>query len=607
MGRFLFVLSVLAALLAVPGQAHASIPLTSCGRTSGLQCGEVVVPLDRTGATPGSIALHVEVLPPDGVSRGVMFLIAGGPGQGSAESFALGNPDGAQFARFLFPGYTLVAYDDRGTGKSGLIDCPKLQKSTPATVEQEASLARECADQIGPTRRFYSTRDHAEDLETVRSALGFGQIGLYGVSYGTKLALAYALAHPNEVSRMVLDSVVPADLPDPYERNVVQSLPGTLRQICAGSRCRGATSNVASDAAVVANRFEAKHAVAKIRAPGGRVVTKRMSGEDVLGVIIDSDLNPGIEASLPAALHAARNGYTRPILRLFDLDQRTSILKAKDLSFGLYFATTCADVHFPWAPNTDPSQRPAVLSAAVSALPSDTFGPFGKWAARLGTAYGCALWPSPAGNTPLGSGPLPNVPVLTFSGGLDFRTPTSSAQAVTNLFPQGHLVVVPGTGHNVLNPFLQSLCPFEALRTWLSGFTPPSTCPRIPAFQNPIATVPRASPKHVPSTTALDVARSVRDAEATWLEVAFSAVNLAPPGLYGGRIKTTATGFRLVNYSVVPGVRLSGSLKIAGGKVPLVFTGTVKVAGPSAASGSLRVSQGRVSGTLGGRRVSAKL
>src|SRR5204863_6042596 len=99
--------------------------------------------------------------------RGVMLLIAGGPGQGSAKSFDLGSTSNAQLFRAVFPDYTLVAVDDRGTGASGLINCPAIQKNVPTSVEQAAQLARDCADQIGPTRQFYATRDHANDLESV--------------------------------------------------------------------------------------------------------------------------------------------------------------------------------------------------------------------------------------------------------------------------------------------------------------------------------------------------------------------------------------------------------------------------------------------------------
>ena len=120
MGRRFLLGLVLAAALAAPGTAHAAIPLTPCpDTTNGLQCGTVAVPLDRTGVVPGTIGLHVEVLPATGLPRGTMFLIAGGPGQGSAHVYGLGSTDTAEFMRAMLPGYTLVAFDNRGTGDSG--------------------------------------------------------------------------------------------------------------------------------------------------------------------------------------------------------------------------------------------------------------------------------------------------------------------------------------------------------------------------------------------------------------------------------------------------------------------------------------------------------
>jgi hypothetical protein len=334
-----------------------------------------------------------------------------------------------------------------------------------------------------------------------------------------------------------------------------------------------------------------------------------MTGEDVLSVIIDSDLNPGIQAELPAAIRAGRVGNMRPLLRLFDLDTRTGVLSAPDLSFGLYAATTCADVQFPWSPSTPPSDRGAILSSAVAALPSGSFGPFGNWVARTGAAYFCELWPSPAGNAPEGAGPLPNVPVLTFSGGVDFRTPTAQAAAITALFPQGHLVVVPGTGHNVLNEGLQSLCPFTVLRQWLDGATPPASCPRVPSYENAIPAFTKASPGRNATATAADVAKSVRDGEAISFLITFNGSKISAPGLYGGRVKgnTSTLAFTLTNYSVVPGLRITGTLKLTFKSAPFGLVGKVKVSGSRAAAGSLRAGNGRLTGTLGGHHVSVKL
>src|SRR5207248_1352800 len=268
-----------------------------------------------------------------------------------------------------------VAFDNRGTGQSGLIDCPPLQKTITGDVDVEARLAAECANTIGPQRIFYSTRDHADDTDAVRAALGVDKIGLYGVSYGTKLSLAYALGYPTHVERLVLDSVVPAQLPDPFDRNVLQEMPNTLSNFCAGGICRAATKDYGGDVVKLANRIESKPLKGTVIAPDGKVTRLTMNGEDFLSMLIDADLTPG--------------------------------------------------------------------------LPAGSLGPFGSWAARTGTAFFCEQWPSPAGNAPLGSGPLPDVPMIALDGGFDLRTPVVNAIAVERQFPQGKLLVVPGVGHSV--------------------------------------------------------------------------------------------------------------------------------------------------------------
>jgi pimeloyl-ACP methyl ester carboxylesterase len=600
--RLVLVLSLAAALLA-PAQARAAIPLASCG-TSGAECGTVVVPLDRTGRTPGTVSLHVEVLP-ETRPAGVMFLIAGGPGQGSAGAFDLESRGSADFYQALFPGYTLVAFDNRGTGKSGLIDCPGLQRAVGVTVEQERALARDCAEQIGPTRQFYATRDHADDIESVRTALGLGPVGLYGVSYGTKLALAFALAHPSSVERLALDSVVPPSYPDPFESSVLTQMPAALNAFCAGVRCRGATSSFAGDVASLANRLEAKPTRGVVIVPGGGRTTVRMTGEDLVGLVIDSDLSPGLAAELPAAVHAARAGYVRPLLRLFDIDERTSKLASADLSFGLNAATNCADGRFPWSPDTPVEARAAAWNAAVAAQPSGSFGPFGSWAARIGTASLCLEWPSPAGNTPLGTGPFPNVPVLLLNGGYDLRTPVANAVAIARQFPQSHLIVVPGVGHSVTTADF-SFCAARAIRQWIQGARLPAECPREPALVKTLTAFPRA-PARTAQGTLTVAAKAVREAEAAWLQVIFAPSPVSPAGLYGGRLAFPGdgTGFTLTRYTVAPGVYVSGQIK-ARFDSPIVFTGTVRVAGPGAVAGTLRVTSTTLAGTLGGRRVSAR-
>jgi pimeloyl-ACP methyl ester carboxylesterase len=604
-GRRLLLGLALAVVLVAPGQAHAATALAPCPTLTGVQCGTVDVPLDRTGVLSGVIPLHVEVLPAAGFPRGTMFLIAGGPGQGSAGAFSLGPGFGRDLMRFMFPGYTLVAFDNRGTGQSGVIRCPGLQAVMNATAEQNAALAGDCAELIGPGRVFYATRDHAEDIESVRQALGFGRIGLYGVSYGTKLSVAYALAHPTAVERLVLDSVVFPTLPDAFDRNVLQEMPGTLTSFCAAGACRASTGNFSANFVKLANRLEARPITGKVITPDGSVKTLRMDGEALISMIIDIDLSVGLAAEAPAAVQAALNGNVRPLLRLFDLDLRSNQFPPEDLSFGLYAATNCADGGLPWAANTPPAARGPLIAAAVAALPPGSLGPFGNWAARVGRAYFCQQWPSPAGNTTLAPGPLPNVPVLALNGGTDLRTPTLNAVAVVSQFPQGRLIEVPGVGHSVTGADVSG-CSQNAVRAWILGTLVAPTlaqCPRVPPIVKPLGTFPRAPSRPSVQSTLAVAAKALREAEAAWWQLNPPASTLR--GLFGGKLVklTTGDGFTLTRYALTPGVFLTGKIELVDIGPPSTYKGTVRVSGPAAVAGTLKISKNSVSGRLGGRPV----
>jgi len=576
----------------------------ACTGVAGLVCSDVVVPLDRSGRFPGTITLHVESLPAEGAERGVMMLVAGGPGQGSAAVFDIGNKDNAQLYRALFPGYRIVAFDNRGTGKSGLLVCPGLQQAT-SFVGQDALVAG-CAASIGPGRDFYSTHDHADDTDAVRQALGVDKIAIWGTSYGTKLALAYALAYPTHVERLLLDSVLPTDYPDPYEANVLHDMTLALSNYCGASACRAATPNLTADVAAVANAVARTPARGVVRQANGSSRKDRMDGLDMLSIVVDSDLNPGLAALLPAATHAARAGNMSPLLRLHELDAGSEVTSAEELSVGLNAATSCADGHFPWDATTPIADRPARLQTAVSALPAGALGPFGSWAAGLGTASFCLKWPSTVAPTPpLGAGPLPDVPVLALSGGYDMRTPTSSARAVVAGFPHGQVLVVPAIGHSVIGAD-PSFCAIRAVRSWIDNLKVPASCARPSFIIPPIGAYPPATSSSriaAPRATLLLAGRTIREAEAMWL--AETLASGAPVGgLTSGRLTVEAgRSIRLDRYGIASGVELSGRLHAVGGSLPMSFEGALTVTGARAAHGTVRLKGGVLSGTLGGARV----
>jgi pimeloyl-ACP methyl ester carboxylesterase len=596
--RALVLAAVLAAALGGPRPGSAATSeFAPCG-PNGLLCATLGVPIDYPGGALGQTPIYVEELPAAGTARGVIFLVAGGPGQASAETFEIGRK--AAYWRAFFPGYTLVAYDNRGTGKSGALACPS------------ARTAAQCGGAI-PNRTFYTTREHAEDIESIRLALGVDKVAIFGVSYGSKQAVAYALAHPDHVERLLLDSEVLPDR-DPLGTESLRTIVGSIDGICSFNACPGVAGGAGGRFAELANRFQASPLTATTRfAPTLGPFPETIGGLTMLSLAFESDLASAISSQLPAAIDAASAGDPVPLERLIYLDAVSNVSQQGDVNVALFLATNCGDGPFPWQPSDTPEARLAALDAAVSALPPESFGPFGPWAAGLSNAAGCLDWPSPSGGVALGPGPLPDVPVLVLAGSRDIRTPASGASAIAARFPQGHVVVVPGAGHSVLN---HSDCAAAAVRTWLNGGVPAATCtpfrlyvPPLGAWRRSVAaTPPVARVAGLPGRTLAAFLQTIHDAEGIWLLLRQSQMTIS--GLAGGRVTTFPTGkLAFQGFSDVGGLALTGTLTLKMDPfglpvVPLTAAaGTLTLSGRGSSHGVLKLAGNRATGALGGRAV----
>ena len=414
------------------------------------------------------------------------------------------------------------------------------------------------------------TADHAEDLEAVRQALGFDKVGLYGVSYGTKLALAYALAHPDHVERILLGSVLPTELPDPYEANVLRAMPGALTGFCSDGGCAGATRDFAGDVTAVANKLGAKPLTGKVTTAGGRTKTVTVGGVDLLSIIVGADLSPGLAAELPAVMKAARAATPSRSSALADL-QNAALLRAVDRAErraerGHRLPRRPVPVGGRHARSraARPSSRPRSPHCLPARSARSDAGQSGS-----ATADFCLAWPSAAaGSATLGAGPLPNVPMLAISGGFDMRTPTVDAQAVVARFPQGKLLVVPGVGHAPVDSDFSG-CAAAAVRAWMTNQAVPATCPR-PRRSSSRCRPCRPQARRIPHTAQrlqqrfAIASKTIREAEAAWLmTVALSGSTDRVPGIYGGYlVAASGQSFKLVRYSITRGIALSGTLKI---------------------------------------------
>jgi pimeloyl-ACP methyl ester carboxylesterase len=416
---------LLAIALALFLHSHSSGPSlrdsAPCPGVTGYTCSTLDVPLDRSGGRRGTLHLRVGASNDVKAPHGVLLILAGGPGQPGLfilDRFvdkALAAEQGQ---------YRIVVVDQRGTG-AGALDCEAMQQQMGASdlYPPTAAAVRACAAKLGARRQFYGTDDVVADIDALRQALGVDKISLDGISYGTYVGERYALAHPDHVSKLVLDSVVPhvglSDLGVVEFRGTAR----VLRSVC-GSRC-------VNDLAAVVKRYH--------------------NGVDVLDALTtDSIVDPTYKTvfDIPAALRAARNGAPGLLESFIASMHAGDQAPPEALDQGLHASTLCGDWRYPWGNSSAPiAGREAALRHAVAKLPASALFPFDR-ATATGNGFirQCLPW-APTPPTPLDGSKI-TVPTLLVNGDHDLSTPLEWARQELARTTKGKLVIVPGAGHS---------------------------------------------------------------------------------------------------------------------------------------------------------------
>lgn len=591
--------AILLAALAAASSATAAIPWAPC-TPAGYQCGHLVVPVDPSGATAGTLTLAVKrrVAPANPTSTAIIGL-AGGPGQAAI-------PFVERLATNMAPALAtrdLVVLDQRGTGQSGQLRCSAFV--IPAGSIGQA--ARSCANEIGPTRGFYRTAETVEDIEAVRREGGYAKLVLYGTSYGTKVAEAYAARYPANVEALVLDSVVLPEGPDVFGRSSFEAVGAILRQLCGTTRCHGISGDPRGDLAALVQRVARRPLRGPVTTSGGAIVRRSLGPLDLIDIFFAGDFDPTLRSDLPGAVRSALRGDVRPILRL---ENRGGGPDDDSISPALFATTTCEESALPWARADSQSTRVAKATSAVRAIPRAQLGPFDRAVALASSVLPlCVGWPN-ASPDPLPAAPVPAVPTLIVSGGADVRTPTRDARALAARIAGAQLLEVPFVGHSTIGADPTG-CTKAGVAAFFAGQpVPPCT-----------ASAPQFPPTRIPPTRLAGVpgagraGKTIRAAEETLEDVGqlfggiavqrrkAPRIGMRVGGLRGGSARWTATGTQLRRVEYVPGVVVSGFAPRAAGA-----TTRLSVSGAGGSHGIVRIlAGGRVVARLDGRRVTARV
>ncbi|HUB74046.1 MAG TPA: alpha/beta hydrolase [Solirubrobacteraceae bacterium] len=575
-------------------------------------CGTLAVPLDysATGSPDISVAYRFYPArePAGGHAAGTVVPVEGGPGYPSIESVSYEDDGGvAGYSAMygaLLDDRNMLVLDNRGTGESTPIECPALQSFTGATDSAAFQLAAAgCAAGLNHRWRYadgrwvhasdlFTSAPAAEDMAAVIEALALGKVDLYGDSYGSFFAQAFAARYPQLLRSVILDSTYQTIGLDPWYRSSIEAMPNDFDLACSRwPACAQAEGEPAfSRIGELAARLRAAPVEALVPGPEGALESASMNSVGLVNLLSDAAGDPRIYRELDAAARALLEADDpAPLLRLYQqrLDEDEAYFEepVSEYSVGLYLAVSCLDYPQLFQMSSAPPQRRAQLAAAEAALAPGSFAPFStrEWLEQdqnTEAFTACLDWPRPRVAQPPvpGSPPLlpASLPVLVLGGELDTWTPPAEVPTVlAQLGAHARFVELANSTHVVGEG--DTACGSQLVQRFVAE---PQALDTLDA-----ACAAAVPPIHAVGVYAASLAEEAplegagAPAPAADLRLAAAAVSTAGDaisryqateatidhGLAGGTVKAGHHGtvLKLKGDELVPGVAVSGTVRLA--------------------------------------------
>ncbi len=400
------------------------------------ECGVLAVP--ENPAAPGGRQIGLRVVRVPAVNRrkrpDAVFVLAGGPGQAASSFYA----SVAQAFGRIRRDRDLILVDQRGTGGSNPLTCPGDEDALyQAAASEVAALTQRCLAEVRTKAdpAFYTTSLAVADLERVRTALGYAQIDLYGVSYGTRVAQQYLRRYPARVRALIHDGVVPPTLalgPD-VALDAERAVEAILTRCSQTPACAARFPKIHEDYGRVRAALAAQAVPVNLPDPASGAPVHVDFDRDALGSVLRlSGYSADYAALLPLLLAGAAQGDYPPLAAQFLVLRRSF----ESIALGMHNSVVCAeDVPFWKDADIDRAAiaRTFIGTAQIEAL------------AQL-----CQLWPHGPVDADLHAPLASDVPALLLSGGDDPVTPPLYATLAAKGLSRSLNLTLPGLGHGML-------------------------------------------------------------------------------------------------------------------------------------------------------------
>lgn len=451
----LTIVAVLAAFTvsAAPAKFEPYQFKASNGTVVDAELGEFRVPQNRGKADSRMLAIRFTRFKSTSPNPGPPIVyLAGGPG-GAGTGAAMGTRFPLFMALREFG--DVIAYDARGVHKSEPdAQCTEQFLIDPATPLDRAKAGavladamRRCAERLrkaGTDPGSLNTRESAADLNDLRIALGAKKLILWGISYGSHLAIATMRNHPDAIERVIVAGIEGPD--DTYKLPSDQQT--LMEEIARRVAHAGKNPDLLASITKLLNEFEARPKSVEVTHPQtGEKRTFVVGKLDLQRLLADMLFAPADFAGMPDLVAALEKGdYAQ-------LAMHAAGNRIPPLPSMMSIAMDCAS-------GISAERRQRIAAEAKLTLLGDAINlPFpeiceGLGIPDLGDAFRAPL--------------VSNTPALLISGTLDGRTRPRQAEELRRTMPNAVTLVIEGAGHS--DPlFLSSPKILETMKVFLRG------------------------------------------------------------------------------------------------------------------------------------------
>jgi pimeloyl-ACP methyl ester carboxylesterase len=412
-------------------------------------CGYLTVPENRSRSDKRTIRLAVatrRASAPNPKPDPIVFLTGGPGGSGLGE--------GPGVANAWRTDRDVIFLDQRGALKSDpFLSCPEIDafmESTvalswlaPETIQQDAVTTKTCRDRLaagGAELAAYNTTESSADVADLRIAMGIKEWNIYGVSYGTDLALQTLRDHPAGIRTVAVDAVIPPSINviETGWRAALESSTAIYDACAVQPDCHSAFPDGRAEYIRVINALAANPRTVHVADPATGKDTTVVIDAFKLTYTVQFSTLIGHQKSMPLLIHDLAAGTGK----LAALEVLAGVFPRDFNSYGLQWGVLCREM----VGRTDPMR---IRTAGAQALPDFPTSVTDRPSMFPWSFSDCAQWNVPAAPSEVVAVVTSDVPVLLTSGSFDGTAPPSyAAEQATTLKNSTHLVF-PGIGHSV--------------------------------------------------------------------------------------------------------------------------------------------------------------